>query len=215
LGCFAEITSFLILKFMAVKLLFLILASALLTINGTAQDNHRPRQKDLSWGAQTGALRMAVWTNPATDTAFVAVRNFSSRVICYCEPPFDIIPAVYARRNAASEWQEIKLKPTPGERTFLPICETIIVTPDDEMPSYTWQTRKEKNVRNKNNYSFSVDLRQYSFPADWSGTAEVKFVQYFHYSHNANCDKPTSNKAKVKSKAFVIKLPFPEAVTQR
>jgi hypothetical protein len=200
---------------MTIKLLLLILASAFLTVTDIAQDNYRPRKKDLSWSAQAGVLRMAVWTNPATDTAFVAVRNSSSRKICYCEPPFDIIPAVYARRNAASEWQEIKLKSTPSEeRIFLPVCTTINVTPYDEMPSYTWQTSKVKNVRNKNNYSFSVDLRQYSFPADWSGAVEVKFVQYFDYFQNANCVK-SRKEVKVKSKAFAIKLPFPEAAVQQ
>jgi hypothetical protein len=192
-------------EIMIVKLLLLILALALLTLTGKAQDDYRPRQKDLSWGAKAGALRAAAWTNPATDTAFVAVRNFSSRMICYCEPPFEVLPALYARRNAVSQWQPIPLKTPPQERTVVAICNTVHVKPNEEMPNYT--------RRKKNTYSFSVDLREYSFPADLSGEVEVKFVLHLAYAQKAYCTP--QKEVRVESKAFVIKLPFPEAAAQR
>ena len=66
------------------------------------------------------------------------------------------------------------------------------------------------SVRKKKNYSFSVDLREYSFPADWSGTVEVKIVQ-----SNVYCNKTGNKIGEIESPAFAIKLPFPEAAAQR
>jgi hypothetical protein len=226
---------------MTIKLLLLILALALSTVTGIAQDDYRPKQKDLSWGMKAGFFQMAVWTNSATDTAFVAVRNSSPGWIYYCEPPLNFFsPAVYARRNAASEWQTIKLKRTPPQedRPFAPNCISITrwgeenpsrhsctkvtIKPNEEMPRHTmWN-----DVQKTENYSFSVDLRQYSFPFDWSGTIEAKFVQnipiliaYTPTSHtihycNLISDNP-KNEVKVESPVVKINLPFPEAATQK
>ena len=53
---------------------------------------------------------MAVWTNPATGMVFGAVRNFSSKKICYCHPLSNNF-TVYARKDAVSEWQASLVKP--------------------------------------------------------------------------------------------------------
>lgn len=199
---------------MKVKLLLLISALAFLTATSAAQDNYRPRKKDLTWGAKAGDLRMAVWTNPLTDTMFVAVRNFSSGKICYCARRFDILPAVYARRNAASEWQEITLKVPPQPVIEVSDCRVVRLKPTEEMPSYARQTAARRKVVKKNNYSFSVDLRHYSFPADWSGTAEAKTVLHFDYSQSADCSQ-SGKKVIIESPIFAINLPFPEAGMQK
>jgi hypothetical protein len=148
-------------EIMTVKLLILIFALTFLTVAGTAQDNYRPKKKDLSWSIKADGLRMTAWTNPATDKVFVAIRNFSTKKICYCDPQVNNF-TVYARKNAASQWQEITLKPPLQEIVVVAICNAINFEPNEEMPSYVLQN----GVRKKKNYYFSLDLREYSFPAD-------------------------------------------------
>ena len=187
---------------MTVKLSLLILALALPTITITAQDNYRPKKKDLSWGVKANGLRMAVWTTPATGKAFVAVRNFSTRKICYCNPEVNNF-TVYARKNAASQWQALKFNTPPQEVIILPICHTISLKPNEEMPSYMLRD----GVRKKKNYAFSLDLREYSFPSELSGTVKAKIVQ-----HNVYCNQTGNKVGEVESQTFEIKLPFTEAV---
>lgn len=183
---------------MTVKLLFLIFSLALLSITGAAQNDYRPGKKDLSWGAESDGLRMAVWTNPAANKIFAAVRNSSAKKICYCQVEGNNF-TVYARKNAASPWQELKFKTPLQEVVILPICTTGTLTSNEEMPSYVVQN----GARKKKNYSFSVDLREYIFPADWSGTVEIKITQ-----SNVYCDKHKNELGDVESPAFKIKLPF-------
>lgn len=188
---------------MTVKLLLLILALALLTVTSLAQDDYRPRKKDLSWGVKADGLRMTVWTNPATDKVFGAVRNFSSKKVCYCKPLGNNF-TIYARKKSASQWQEIPLRPEEikkGTVVILPICHAITLKPNEEIPPPTSPKR---------NYSFSVDLREYSFPVDWYGIVELKIVQANVYCHNAG-----NNVGNVESQAIKIKLPFTEAAAQR
>lgn len=183
---------------MTVKLLFLIFCLGFLSAAGAAQDNFRPGKKDLSWGVEADGLRMAVWTNPAADKIFAAVRNFSSKKICYCRVDGNNF-TVYARKNAGSPWQKLEFKTLPEESVIVPICNTVTIKPNEEMPSYALKN----GARKKKNYSFSVDLREYLFPADWRGTVEVKIIQ-----SNVYCGKAKNKLGEVESPAFEIKLPF-------
>lgn len=190
---------------MTVKLLLLILALALSAVTSQGQDNYRPRHKDLSWGVRADGLRITAWTNPATDKVFVAVRNFSTRKICYCDPGANNF-TVYARRDAASQWQALKFKTPPQEVTLTALCDAITLKPNEELPSYELQN----GVRNIKNYSFSLDLREYKFPADLSGTVQVKIVQ-----SNVYCNNPKNTVGEVESQTFKIKLPFTEEAARR
>lgn len=189
---------------MTIKLLLLILSLAVLTATATAQDNYRPKPKDLSWGAEADGLRISVWTAPAADKVFVAVRNFSRKKICYCRSEFNNL-TVYARKSAAFEWQPLQFK-TPPPVIVVSICIHGILKPNEEMPSYVLQN----GARKKKNYSFSMDLREYSFPADWSGTVEAKIVQ-----SNVYCNKSKNKIGEVESPVFEIKLPLTGATVQR
>lgn len=186
---------------MTVKLSLLLLALALSAVTITAQDNHRPGKKDLSWGVKANGLRMTAWTSPATDKVFIAVRNFSARKFCYCDPMTDNF-TVYARRNAASQWQALTFKTPPQEVTILAICQAISLKPDEEIPSYILRD----GVREKKNHSFSLDLREYHFPSEWSGTVEAKIVQ-----SNVYCNQTGNKVGEVESQTFKIRLPFTEA----
>jgi hypothetical protein len=173
-----------------------------LSLPSTAQDNYRPKKKDLSWGVEAKGLRMSVWTNPATDKVFSAVRNSSTKKICYCQAD-DNNFTVYTRKNAALEWQQLSLKTQPQEVVMVAICIAGTLAPNEEMPSYMLRNA----VRKKNNYSFSLDLHEYSFPADWSGTVEVKIAQSNVFCSGAH------KVGEVESRAFEIKLPFTEGTT--
>ncbi len=187
---------------MIVKLHFLILALALLTVTSNGQDNYRPKKKDLSWGVKADGLRMSAWTNPATDKVFFAVRNFSTKKICYCDPEFNNF-TVKARKNAASQWQELKFKAPSQEVIFLTICNTKTLRQNEEMTFYALQNE----VGSKKNY---LDLREYSFPADWNGAVEAKIIQ-----RNVYCPKTKNINGEVESQTFEIKLPFTGAAAQR
>ena len=93
-------------------------------------------------------------------------------------------------------------------------CPVVRLKPNEEMPSYARQTAARRKVVKKNNYSFSFDLHKYSFPADWSGTVEVKTVIHFDYSQSADCFQP-GKKVIIESPIFAINLPFPEAAMQK
>lgn len=184
---------------MTLKLLFLIFCLAFLSITGAAQEDFRPGKKDLTWGAGADGLRMSVWTNPAADKIFAAVRNFSPEKICYCRVDGNNF-TVYARKNAASpEWQKLDFKTPPEESVIISICNTGIIKPKEEMPSYVL----ENGARKKKSHSFSINLREYIFPADWSGAVEVKIVQ-----SNVYCGKTQNKVGDVESPALKIKLPF-------
>lgn len=173
---------------MKIKLLLLILVSALSTATSQAQAD---RPANLAWGDRSKGLRTAVWTNPETDQVFGVIRNFSPRKISY----YDIIGynEVYARQDAASKWRQIKLKSTePKEVIALLSCNTI--QQKEEVKSY-------------------LDLREYDFPADWNGLVEVRIVWVLS-SEDGKCDK-NYRTAKVKSRTFNAKLPFLEAATQK
>ena len=192
---------------MTLKLLFSILALVLLTGTVTAQevnDDYRPKGKDLTWGAEAGGLRMAVWTNPATGTIFGAVRNFSSKKICYCLPHENnyTVYRVYARKNAASpeEWQKLQFKTPPPDGVWVADCLVVNLRQGEEMPVYVLQNGKRK----KKNYSFFLDLNKYNFPAEMGDTVEIKLVQF-----NVYCHKTENKMGEVESPVFKIKLPFP------
>jgi hypothetical protein len=138
--------------------------------------------------------------NPANDKVFLAIRNFSTRKICCCDPEVNNF-TVYARKNAASQWQALEFKTRSQEVILTSQSISINLKPNEEMPSYALQN----GMRKKKNYYFSLDLREYSFPADWSGTVEAKIVQ-----HNVYCNKPKNNIGEVESQSFEIKLPFTE-----
>lgn len=185
---------------MTCRLLLLILSLAL---PGTAQDNYRPKKKDAIWGSEARGLRMSVWTNPASYKVFVAVRNSSTKKICYCHADDNNYTA-YARKNAASEWQQLNVKAQPHEVVMVAICTAITIKPNEEMPSYF----RQNTVRKKNNYSFSLDLRDHIFPPDWNGTVEAKVVQ-----SNVFCSG-AEKLGEVESQPFEVKLPFTEAKPQ-
>src|SRR5688500_2600890 len=103
---------------MKLKLFFLIFCLTLLSSTSAAQDDYRPGKKDLSWGVEADGLRISVWTNPAADKIFAAVRNSSSKKICYCQVDGNNF-TVYARKNAASPWQELEFKTPPQEVVVL------------------------------------------------------------------------------------------------
>lgn len=187
---------------MDVRVLLLILSITVLTVTGTAQENFRPKKKDLSWGVESQGLRMAGWTSPATDKVFGAVRNSSSQKICYCEEDGDNL-TVYARKNAVSGWQ-LMLKTQPQEVVKVAICIAGNLKPNQEMPSYILQD----NVRKKNNYSFTIDLLRYNFPSNWSGSVEAKIVQFNVYCSGAQ------KVGEVESQPFKVKLPFIDPIPQ-
>ena len=194
---------------MVVKLLLLILASAFLTVICTAQDNHRPKQKDLSWGVKAGVFQMAGWTNPAADTVFVAVRNASRKKVCYCKSDCGgYLSKIYARKTAASDWQEIRFKPLSPEEiekyrcVEVSMCFNTTLKPNEEIP---FPSRLQNTSPNKN-YLLSIDLRRLIFPSDWSGALEVKIAATF-----VNCRKEKGGVVKVESPVVKINLPFAEA----
>lgn len=154
---------------------------------------------------------MAAWTNPATDKIFVAVRNFSRKKICYCNPE-EIGFSVYARKNDGSAWQILRNKTWADEMIVLPLCGLINLKPTEETPFYVL----ENNTRKKTNYTHSLDLREYAFPADWSGTVEVKIEQSLVFCVTGNPEKPKKPYVGiVESPAVKIKLPFTETTAQR
>ena len=193
-------------EMMTVKLLRLLLALAWSTVPSQGQNHYRPKPKDSAWGVRADGLRMTAWTNPATDQVFVAVRNFSNKQICFCDPPGINNFAVYARRNSAAPWQELQFRTPPQPVTLNALCEASTLKPNEEMPFYEWQN----GVRQRKNYSYALDLREYSFPAEWSGTVQVKIVQY-----NIYCTDPINRGGEVESQTFEIRLPFPEEAAQR
>ncbi len=118
-----------------------------------------PEQRAQTWGADVNGLRLAAWTTPATGKLFVAVRNFSRAEVCYCEPHASNIK-VHARKDSASPWLELAIKSAPA--VLVADCPVITLKPGDQTPS---------------NRPMSLDLRNYRFPEDWAGTADVKAVQ--------------------------------------
>jgi hypothetical protein len=188
---------------MTTKLLLLVLNFAFLAVAMTGQENFRPKKKDLSWGREAQGLRMTVWTNPATDKIFAAIRNSSTQRICYCEEDGDNL-TVYVRRDAGSAWQPLMLKTQPQEVVKVAICIAGNIKPNQEMPSYILQN----NVRKNSNYSFTIDLRRYNFPSDWSGSVEAKIVQ-----SNVYCSG-SQKVGEVESQPFKVKLPFIDPVSQ-
>ena len=193
------------------KLLLLICVLAFLTVTSNGQDNYRPKKKDLSWGIRSDGLRMAVWTNPETDKVFAAVRNFTSKPIRYCDSEYGNAATVYARKNAASEWQELKFKAPGEERVMLPICLEKVLRPNQEMPLFSFYGRMPGQ-----NYSFYQDLQEYDFPADWNDTAEVKVAHFVIISRNRPCDYDLIKcNGKVESQPVKIKLPFGKAALRR
>lgn len=135
---------------------------------------------------------MAVWTNPETDQVSAVIRNFALQKISYSEGVVAHIE-VYARRNAASKWQEVRPKPLESREVIaILLCPTI--QPNEE----------EK---------FRVDLREYDFPADWNGLVEVRIVRVLSLTERV-CDK-NYRTAKVKSRTFNVKLPLTGATAQR
>lgn len=186
---------------MKVKLLLLIFASALLTATSNGQDDYRSRQKDLSWGAKSDAFQMAAWTNPTTDTIFFAVRNALRKKVCYCKSYYGYPIKFYARKTAASEWQEIKPKPLTSEEieksnyVEVSLCFNTTLKPNEEIPL----PEQFQNTAQNKNYLHSIDLRRLVFPADWSGAVEFKVTATF-----VNCSKVVE----VESPIVKIKLPF-------
>lgn len=190
---------------MAVKLLLLILALAWSDVTTRGQDNYRPRPRDLTWGAEANGLRMAVWTTPATDKLFIAVRNFSRKKICYCGLLHVSELKVYARKDSVSPWLELWLKTAP-QGIAVALCYLNTLKPNEETPSYELRNGERKRL----NYSLSLNLREYSFPAEWSGTAEVKIVRPTAY-----CIGDKYKIGQVESPVVKIKLPFAEAGASR
>ena len=212
LGCFAEIM-FGVPEAMLIRSLLLTLTLVSVTGMNQAQDYRRPR-KDLLWGADAKGLRISAWINLETSQVFAVIRNFSAKKICYCDYVLGNFVKVYARRDAVSDWQEIKPKPpTPEElknMTYiggLPCSENKILKPGKEMPPYAgWPRGKFKPPkREKKNYSFSLDLSVYAFPPDFNGAAQIKIVQNVFHGH---C--PDAYEGEVESPAFEIKLPLPK-----
>jgi hypothetical protein len=197
---------------MTIKLLFLILSFALLTFTIAAQDNFRPKQKDLSWGIESKGLRMSAWTNLDATKVFIAVRNFSTKKICYCNPE-DFQYTVYARKNAESMWQPLINKTMPDKIIWLPLCHLINLKPAAEKTFYVLKNK----VRKKTNYSFSLNLREYNFPADWSGTVEVKIVQPIVLcpKDDFKGEPESEYLSEIESPIIKIKLPFTEVIMQR
>jgi len=168
-----------------------ILALVLSGASTAAQHTYRPK-RDLSWGREAGGLRMAAWTNPAIDTVFVAVRNASGRSICHCEPEHAYSFSVYARSNSALPWQELEFKTRPEDVVTLALCHGTTLKPGQEMPS----------DGSPKDHSFSVDLRGYRFPPDWSGAVDVKIVQSLVY-----CSQTGNKVGELESPTVRIRLP--------
>ena len=126
-----------------------------------------------------------MWTTPA-DKLFMVVRNVSPKEICYCEP-HTLNIKVYARQDSVSPWLELGLKTAPQNFVLVAICPGIALKPSEETPSYRL---------------LSLDLREYRFPAEWSGSSEVKIVQPTVY-----CTQDNYKIGQVESPAVKIKLP--------
>lgn len=174
---------------MTIKLLLLIFVLTFLNVASTAQAD---RPANLAWGDYSRGLRMAVWTNPATDQVFYVIRNFSTRKVLYTNLVMGF--EIYARQGVAAKWRRIKLKPAePREEIALLICYT--VQPKEEV---------QKSY---------LDLREYDFPADWNGLVEVRIVRILSLTERM-CDK-NYRTAKVKSRTFNVKLPLTAAAAQR
>ncbi len=135
---------------------------------------------------------MAAGTDPATSLILVAVRNASSREVCYCQAPHDYTHTVYARKDSGSPWQALPLKTDPGEITFVAICNTQTLKPNDEMPPGRLPAK---------DHSYSVDLRAYQFPDDWSGAVDIKIVQSFVY-----CNRTGSKVGELESRPLRISV---------
>ncbi len=177
-------------------LLLTFLGLAFLTaISG--QQSNRPSNKDLRWGVEANGFRMAVWTNPANDKVYGAVRNPTSRKLCYCREDDDNL-GIYARKNAAGEWQAVPFKVAPGEVVKVAICNAERVNPRQEMPAYVLKG----SVREKTDYSFVIDLNKYRFPAELGGTAQIKVVQ-----HDVYCGGTKNTTGQIESPPITIKVP--------
>lgn len=173
---------------MKIKLLLLILVSALSTATSQAQDD---RPANLAWGDHSRGLRMAVWTNAETDKVFAVIRNFAPQKISYREGALTNYE-IYARRDAASKWREVKFKPLQSREVIAILnCPTI-------------EPNKEER--------FWVDLREHDFPADWNGLIEVRIVRFLNIT-KGDCDEANII-LKVKSQAFNVKLPLTGAAAQ-
>lgn len=135
---------------------------------------------------------MAVWMNAETDYVSAVIRNFAAQKISYREGAL-MNYAIYARRDAASKWREVKFKPLQS-REVIAILNCPTIEPNEEE-------------------RFGVDLREHDFPADWNGLIEVRIVRFLSVT-KGDCEKANII-LKVKSRSFNVKLPLIEPAAQR
>ena len=140
------------------------------------------RPSDLNWKATTNGLELAAWSMDDWPLVFCAVYNPTKSPIQYpggCGLGWWEFTTVFARENGTAKWTEIKIRPDSpfGKRVVTGAGPIPMVLPPGQEFRMSMPSRMGGPLvlpLSDRNFSFCVDLREYSFPEDLSGLIEIR-----------------------------------------
>lgn len=141
------------------------------------------RPTKLNWKATTNGLELATWSMPDWPFVFCAVRNPTEKPIKYpggCGLGWWEFTSILGRKQGSAEWTHIPIRPASPYGTR--VITGIGPIPMDLAPGQEYHMGIRSGLGGapvslvERNYSFYVDLNEYSIPETLSGPIEIKIL---------------------------------------
>jgi len=139
------------------------------------------RPTKLNWKTATNGLVMATWSMPEWPFVFCAVRNPTEKSIKYpggCGLGWWEFTSLLGRNKHSAEWIEIPIRPISPLGTR--VVTGVGPIPTDLAPGQEFRASMPSRLGGprvsliERNFSFYIDLREYSFPESLSDTIDIK-----------------------------------------